>query len=37
MLTHLPVNGDGSWARTTATEAFEADVEIAEPSQTYEV
>lgn len=37
MLTHMPVNGDGSWARTTASEAFDADVEIAEPSQTYEV
>ena len=37
MLTHMPVNGDGSWARTTATEAFESDVEIAEPSQTYEI
>ena len=37
MLTHMPVDGDGSWARTTATESFEADVEIAEPSQTYEI
>ncbi len=37
MLTHMPVNGDGSWARTTASEAFESDVEIAEPSQTYEI
>jgi ribonuclease BN (tRNA processing enzyme) len=37
MLTHLPVNGDGSWARTTATESFAADVEIAEPSTTYEI
>jgi ribonuclease BN (tRNA processing enzyme) len=37
MLTHMPVNGDGSWARTTASEAFEAEVEIAEPSTIYEV
>lgn len=37
MLTHMPVNGDGSWARTTASEAFESEVEIAEPAQTYEV
>jgi ribonuclease BN (tRNA processing enzyme) len=37
MLTHLPMDGDGSWARSTASEAFEADVEIAEPSGTYEV
>jgi ribonuclease BN (tRNA processing enzyme) len=37
MLTHMPVNGDGSWARTTASEAFESDVEIAEPSTAYEI
>jgi ribonuclease BN (tRNA processing enzyme) len=37
MLTHMPVNGDGSWARTTASEAFESEVEIAEPSQIYEI
>ena len=37
MLTHMPVNGDGSWARTSASEAFESDVEIAEPAQTYEI
>ncbi len=37
MLTHLPVNGDGAWARTSASEAFGSDVEIAEPSRTYEV
>jgi ribonuclease BN (tRNA processing enzyme) len=37
VLTHLPVNGDGSWARTSASEAFESEVEIAEPSATYEV
>jgi ribonuclease BN (tRNA processing enzyme) len=37
MLTHMPVNGDGSWARTTASESFASEVEIAEPSQTYEI
>jgi ribonuclease BN (tRNA processing enzyme) len=37
MLTHLPVNGDGSWARATASEAFASDVEIAEPARTYDV
>jgi ribonuclease BN (tRNA processing enzyme) len=37
LLTHLPVDGDGSWARTTASETFGADVEIAEPAHTYEV
>ena len=37
MLTHMPVNGDGSWARTTASEAFQSEVEIAEPAQTYDV
>lgn len=38
VLTHLPVNGeDAAWARTDATEAFGSDVEIAEPSRTYEV
>jgi ribonuclease BN (tRNA processing enzyme) len=37
LLTHFPVDGDGSWARTLASEAFEADAEIAEPSVTYEV
>ena len=37
VLTHLPVDGDGSWARTTASEAFEGEVEVAEPSATYEI
>jgi ribonuclease BN (tRNA processing enzyme) len=37
MLTHLPANGDGDWARVLAAEAFGADVEIAEPAQTYDV
>jgi ribonuclease BN (tRNA processing enzyme) len=37
MLTHLPVNGDGDWATREASETFQADVVIAEPSQTYEI
>ena len=37
VLTHLPVNGDGSWAARSAAEAFEGDVELAEPGATYEV
>jgi ribonuclease BN (tRNA processing enzyme) len=37
LLTHLPIEGDGSWARTLASEAFEREVEIAEPSRTYEI
>lgn len=37
MLTHLPVNDDGAWARGPATEAFGSEVEIAEPSRTYDV
>ena len=37
MLTHLPADGDGSWARTAASEAYGADAEIAEPARTYEV
>jgi ribonuclease BN (tRNA processing enzyme) len=37
MLTHLPVNGDGSWARNAAADAFGGDVELAEPGATYEV
>jgi ribonuclease BN (tRNA processing enzyme) len=37
MLTHLPVDGDGSWARDEASQAFGAAVELAEPSQTYEI
>jgi ribonuclease BN (tRNA processing enzyme) len=37
VLTHLPVDGDGSWARIMASEAFEGGVEVAEPSATYEV
>jgi ribonuclease BN (tRNA processing enzyme) len=37
MLTHFPVDGDGSWARDLASETFEAEAEIAEPSATTEV
>lgn len=37
MLTHLPVDGDGSWARDEASQAFGGAVELAEPSQTYEI
>jgi ribonuclease BN (tRNA processing enzyme) len=36
MLTHLPVNGDGSWARDEAAETFGGDVELAEPGRSYE-
>lgn len=37
MLTHLPVNGDGGWARDEASEAFGGDVEIASPSHVSEL
>jgi ribonuclease BN (tRNA processing enzyme) len=37
MLTHLPVDGDGSWARVAASEAFGADAEVAEPARSYEI
>jgi ribonuclease BN (tRNA processing enzyme) len=37
LLTHLPVDGDGAWATTLASEAFGKAVEIAEPAKTYEV
>jgi ribonuclease BN (tRNA processing enzyme) len=37
MLTHLPVNGDGTWALAAATEAFGATVELAEPGRSTEV
>jgi ribonuclease BN (tRNA processing enzyme) len=37
MLTHLPVNGDGSWATEQAAEAYGAEVLLAEPSRTYEI
>ena len=37
LLTHLPVDGDGSWATNLAAEAFGGEVEIAEPAQSYEI
>ena len=37
LLTHLPVDGDGSWATSLAAEAFGGEVGIAEPAQTYEI
>jgi hypothetical protein len=37
MLTHLPVDGDGAWARTAASDAYGADAEIAQPAETYEI
>jgi ribonuclease BN (tRNA processing enzyme) len=37
MLTHLPVNGDGSWARDAAADAYGGDVEVAQPQQSYDV
>lgn len=37
MLTHLPVDGDGSWARRRAAEAYGGDVEIAQPSGAYDI
>jgi ribonuclease BN (tRNA processing enzyme) len=37
MLTHLPVNGDGSWARDAAADAYGGEVELAEPQRSYDV
>jgi len=37
MLTHLPLNGDGSWARDAAAETFGGGVELAEPQRSYEI
>jgi len=37
MLTHLPVNGDGAWARDQAAATFGDDVELAQPQRTYEI
>jgi len=37
VLTHLPANGDGEWARVQAAETFGAEVEVAEPGRTYEL
>jgi ribonuclease BN (tRNA processing enzyme) len=37
ILTHLPVENGGSVAREAAADAFGGEVEIAEPSRSYEV
>jgi ribonuclease BN (tRNA processing enzyme) len=37
MLTHLPLDGDGSWATGQASETFGAEVKLAEPGRTYEL
>jgi ribonuclease BN (tRNA processing enzyme) len=37
LLTHLPVDGDGSWATNLAAEAFGGEVEVAEPAKSYDV
>jgi len=37
LLTHLPVDGDGSWARDAAASTFDGAIEVAEPGRTYEV
>ncbi|HEX2767076.1 MAG TPA: MBL fold metallo-hydrolase [Candidatus Limnocylindria bacterium] len=37
LLTHLPINGDGSWATTAAADAFGAEVEVATPQRAYEI
>lgn len=37
MLTHLPVNGDGSWAVNQARQAFGREVELATPGQVSEI
>jgi ribonuclease BN (tRNA processing enzyme) len=37
VLTHLPVDGDGSWARDAASTAFSGSIAVAEPGRTYEV
>jgi len=37
LLTHLPVDGDGSWAANLAAEAFGGEVGIATPAETYEI
>lgn len=35
LLTHLPVERDGAWARLAASEAFGHEVEVAEPLRSY--
>ena len=37
VLTHLPADGDGSWARDAAAQVFDGAIAVAEPGRTYEV
>jgi ribonuclease BN (tRNA processing enzyme) len=37
VLTHLPVDGDGSWAHRAASQAFTGPIAVAEPGRAYEV
>ena len=37
VLTHLPVEGDASWARDAAAAAFDGPIDVAEPGRVYEV
>ena len=37
LLTHLPVNGSAEWAQSSASEAYGAPVELAEPSRVYDI
>ena len=37
LLTHLPVNGDGDWARSAAQDTFDGSVDLAQPGRVYEV
>ncbi len=37
LLTHLPVNGNAGWARASASEAYGAPVELAQPTRVYEI
>lgn len=37
LLTHLPVNGDGSWATEMAAAEFSGAVDVAKPSGSYDV
>ena len=37
VLTHLPVDGDGSWALEAASGVFDGTIAVAEPGRTYEV
>ena len=37
LLTHLPVNGSGDWARSAARDTFDGPIDLAEPGRVYEV